>query len=47
MVPDRLPNYYNDEISHCLKKAIIDSKEDWECNEKPMNIGMISSQSLQ
>jgi len=33
--------------SHCLNKDIVDSKDDCEDNEKPRNVGIISSQRHQ
>src|SRR5882724_5007156 len=32
---------------HCLNRLIVDRREDWDCEEKPMKVGMISSQSHQ
>src|SRR5882724_9260732 len=32
---------------HCLNRLIVDRREDCDCKEKPMKVGMISSQSCQ
>src|SRR5882724_1304371 len=40
-------NYHRVVNRHCLNKPIVESKEDCDCKEKPVKVGMISSQRHQ
>jgi len=40
-------NYHRVVNRRCLNRPIMESKEDCDCKEKPMKVGMISSQRCQ